>query len=72
MYKIMIEGFKTKAQAEAFIKWYEGQGEQDACIWFECRKQEGKLDVDSMMVNYRKTYPLNWDNHILNMVVNPQ
>lgn len=50
MYKINVTGFKTKAQAEEFISWYEGQGEQDAAIWFECRKDEGVLDVDFMPV----------------------
>ncbi len=51
MFEILIRGFKTKAQAEAFYSWYEGQGEQDACIWFECRKEEGDIDVDSMLTD---------------------
>ncbi len=68
----MIEGFKTQAQAEAFIKWYEGQGEQDAVIWFECRMQEGQIDVDSMNVDCKKTYPLQWKDDVVKMVVKPK
>ena len=47
-YEVRVTGFKTKAQAEEFMNWYSGQGEQDASIWFECRKAEGTLDVDFM------------------------
>lgn len=27
--KIILDGFKTKEQARAFLDWFEGQGEQD-------------------------------------------
>lgn len=63
MYNLLIKGFKTKAQAEAFIDWYEGQGEQDACIWFECRKDEGEIDVDFMPVDCNIKYV--WDDDTL-------
>lgn len=56
-----IKGFKTIAQAKAFIDWYEGQGEQDACIWFECRKDEGEIDVDFMPVDCSKKYVITED-----------
>lgn len=46
--KLVISGFKTKAQVEAFWDWYSGQGEQDSRIWFECRKDEGEIDVKAM------------------------
>jgi len=72
MYKVNIEGFKTKAQAEAFVSWYEGQGEQDIDIWLECRKDEGEIDVDSMKVDCRDTYPLQWNENILTMIIDPQ
>lgn len=72
MYSLKIDGFKTKAQAEAFVKWYEGQGEQDANIWFECRKAEGKIDVDFMPVNCSKTYPLKWEGNELKAVLEIQ
>ena len=32
---VLVKGFKTQEQAEAFIKWYAGSGEQDSEIWFE-------------------------------------
>lgn len=41
--KVVVEGFNTIAEANEFCNWYEGQGEQDASIWFECRKDEGKI-----------------------------
>lgn len=68
-----IKGFKTIAQAKAFIDWYEGQtdlsarsreaeeGEQDASIWFECRQEEGKIDVDFMPVDCSKQYVITED-----------
>lgn len=40
MYSVTIKGFKTLEQAEAFYDWYEGQGEQAAIDWFECRLGE--------------------------------
>lgn len=56
MYSLKINGFKTKAQANAFIDWYEGQGEQEAQVWFECRQDEGEIDVDFMPVDVSKKY----------------
>ena len=41
MYRLVIEGFNTKTEAEAFYAWYEGAGEQDACVWFEGQKPWG-------------------------------
>jgi hypothetical protein len=35
MAKLIIEGL-TPVQARELANWYEGQGEQDAGIWFEC------------------------------------
>lgn len=32
--KLVIKGL-TKKQAEILADWYDGQGEQDARIWFE-------------------------------------
>lgn len=63
MYELKIKGFKTKEQAKAFIEWYEGQGEQDAQIWFEARVYEGKIDVDFMPVDCSKPYI--WDGNTL-------
>jgi len=50
--KLIIDGFKTKEQVEEFWSWYSGAGEQDAGSWFECRKEEGVLDVSFMPMDY--------------------
>lgn len=56
MYELHIKGFKTKQQVECFIDWYEGQGEQDAIPWFECRMDDENLDVSFMPVDCTKPY----------------
>lgn len=33
--KLVITGFEDKSQIQAFVNWYEGQGEQDIDIWLE-------------------------------------
>lgn len=63
MYELKLKGFKTKEQAKAFIKWYEGQGEQDAQVWFESMVSAGELDVDFMPVDVSKPYT--WDGNTL-------
>jgi ABC-type Fe3+ transport system substrate-binding protein len=50
-YAVLVKGFKEQDQAEAFIKWFEGQGEQDANIWFE--EQDFKVRTDLKL-----TYPI--------------
>lgn len=72
MFELKITGFKTEAQVEAFIDWYEGQGEQDARIWFECRKDDGEIDVDSMYTDCKQTFPVKWENNTAFMVVKPE
>ena len=63
-FKVVVTGFKTQAEADAFIGWYEGQGEQDACIWLECRKQEGKIETDFMPVDIKKYHEVSkWDGN---------
>jgi len=64
-YSIKIDGFKNKSQAKAFIQWYEGDGEQSASSWFKARHEEGKIDVDFMPIDIKKTYPLMWENDTL-------
>ena len=63
MYQLTIKGFKTKAQVQAFIDWYEGQGEQDADTWFECMEMDKEIDVDSMHVDCSKPYE--WQDNTL-------
>lgn len=56
MASVIIHGFKNDDEAKEFIKWYEGQGEQDIDYWMECRKDEG-LDVrESINCNMEKTF----------------
>lgn len=47
-FKVIITGFSSLAEAEEFVSWYAGQGEQDSTIWFECRKDEGLIEHSSM------------------------
>lgn len=58
MFKLEISGFKSMEEVEVFIKWYEGQGEQDASVWFEEAKMRGKIDRDFMPVDCGATYPI--------------
>lgn len=67
---LTIKGFNTIAEANAFADWYEGQGEQDASIWFECRKDEGEIDVHSMLVDCHKPYEITDTN--LTMTIEPR
>lgn len=55
-YTLLIKGFKTKGQLMEFIHWYEGQGEQDASIWFEEAKDNGKIGVKSMNMDMKKSF----------------
>lgn len=50
MISVTFEGFKSIKDAEIFVQWYEGQGEQDAEIWFECN------DSTAPMVDCNKAY----------------
>lgn len=68
MFEVNIKGFKTQAQADAFVSWYSGAGEQDADLWFEIRQEEGEIDVDSMHI---KDIETKWEGNVLNMTVDP-
>jgi hypothetical protein len=48
MKRLIITGFNTQAEVDAFTGWYEGAGEQDASMWFEERKHDGDIDVSYM------------------------
>lgn len=63
MFKLEISGFRSEAEVKAFIRWYEGQGEQDASIWFEEAKMRGEIDRDFMPVNCRATYPIKFEDN---------
>ena len=71
MFDLKVSGFKTKAQVEMFISWYEGCGEQDFSLFLECRKEEGVIDVDCMNTDIRKTYPIKWEGDVAHLIVEP-
>jgi hypothetical protein len=50
MAKLILENL-TAEQAETLADWFDGQGEQDCCIWFEDR------GVKSPNVDRKKTLP---------------
>lgn len=35
MAKVIIEGFDNIEDAQIFVDWYSGSGEQDSELWFE-------------------------------------
>jgi len=45
---LTVTGFNTIKEAEEFCNWYSGQGQDDACIWFEARKSEGVINCEFM------------------------
>ena len=71
-FKVEISGFTSKVQAEQFVIWYEGQGEQHVSDWLECRARNNEADCSSLNVDCLKTYPLTWENEVLKMVVSPK
>lgn len=52
-YDLLIKGFKSESQVKEFISWYEGQGEQDASLWFEEARSQGKIGVNSMNMDMK-------------------
>ena len=43
----------TRAQAREFASWYEGQGEQDADIWFDENCEDGTPMTDGAKGYYK-------------------
>jgi len=66
LFSVNITGFESKEEAQAFIDWYSGQGEQDSEFWFECRQDEGEIKHSKMLVD-SKTYPLKWNENSVEM-----
>jgi len=50
MAKVVFENL-TLEQAKTFASWFEGQGEQDCCVWFEENKVDAPL-VDVVKPNW--------------------
>jgi len=47
-FKVEVTGFSSLAEAQAFVDWYSGQGEQDSATWFSDRKDEGLIQHSIM------------------------
>jgi hypothetical protein len=54
MPKLIIE-VPTLKQAETLARWYEGQGEQDASVWFDIHEVETPLADVGRKGGYMKT-----------------
>lgn len=63
-YSLKINGFRSMKEVETFINWYEGQGEQEASIWFEEAKLQGNIDRDFIGVDTNKPYEIE-DNTLM-------
>lgn len=55
---VVIKGM-TREQALTFASWYEGQGEQDQCEWFDMREieppmTESKENTETAIIIYVK------------------
>ena len=44
----------TLQQAKMLASWYEGQGEQDADVWFDCNKVETPITDVQRIGGYRE------------------
>jgi|GEM_PF-5019463 len=53
-YKAILSGFETKEQAEKFLDWFEGQGEQDDTIgeWLGDGISSITCDVKTGMIEH--------------------
>lgn len=63
-FSVKLNGFNTQAEAQAFLDWYGGQGEQDAGTWFECRVDEGEIQTTFMPLDYSDVAPA-WNGNVL-------
>lgn len=48
MFKVTIDGFKTKEQALEFLNWYEGGGEQQ---FYDHLYDVDKTPIDGCLIN---------------------
>ncbi len=57
VYNVIIKGFKSKEEAQVFVDWYEGEGEQANEYWISIAR-EGKEDLirDNLYVDMKKPY----------------
>lgn len=64
MIKVEVSGFSNREQAEMFIAWYDGSGEQSFEYW-----TEDELPSFSPYVDLKSTYPLNWEGDTVKLVL---
>jgi len=50
MARVIFEGL-TKKQAKTLAEWYEGQGEQDADVWFDCKNVKTPMTDVQLLIN---------------------
>lgn len=57
-FKVEIRGFRSKEEADTFIRWYESQGEQDIIPFLEEECAKGNIDRERFLVDVNKTFPV--------------
>jgi hypothetical protein len=67
MIQLVINGFKNKWEAEAFVNWYSNAGEQDILYSLEEENMLHEDIVESMNCDTIKTFPLKWKGDTLTM-----
>lgn len=62
-YSVIVKGFKSKEEAQVFVDWYEGEGEQASEYWLSIARS-GKEDLirDSLYVDLKKRYEYTEDS----------
>ncbi|MDD3040572.1 hypothetical protein [Bacteroides sp.] len=67
-FEVVISGFMSRDEAKAFIRWYEGQGEQMITDWMECARDSGEdIRHGHFDCDLNKTYPLSFINNQVRM-----
>lgn len=57
-FNVLVSGFKSRAEADEFIKWFSGQGEQDLAYWFEEAASKNPDIRPALIVDIGKTFPI--------------
>lgn len=57
-FNVLVSGFKSRAEADEFIKWFDGQGEQDLAYWFEEAASKNPDIRPALIVDIEKTFPI--------------
>lgn len=67
-FEVTITGFKTKAQAEEFIKWYKEQSRCDE-QWYQNNENQVLAEVPVKNINTEKTFPIIWNGNTAKMIL---